>query len=265
MKDTNKTAILLVAFGSTAPGAQKGFSNIYNKIKQAFPSFPISWAYTSGFIRKKLKKQGTEIDSPLIAISKLIEDGYTNIIVQSTHIVPGAEFSRLQETTNALQKAANENIRITLGNPLLYTHEDMLACIKAFRNNLPQIKDDEAILLMGHGTEHASNVYYPAFSYYLKEHLPNVVLATIEGYPTLTDAIRLLKSERKRKVLLMPFLTVLGDHVKKDMCGEDDRSWLNQLLENNFETEVILSALTEIDDFIAIWISHLKQAINIKH
>ena len=56
-KETKKTGILLVAFGSSLPEAQVSFENIDKKVRAAYPDIPIRWAYTSSIIRKKLAKR----------------------------------------------------------------------------------------------------------------------------------------------------------------------------------------------------------------
>ena len=57
-KRTPKKAILLAAFGTTVPEAQKAFDQIEAQVKQAFPGIEVRWAYTSSIVRAKLAKQG---------------------------------------------------------------------------------------------------------------------------------------------------------------------------------------------------------------
>ena len=70
-KASKKVGILLVAFGSSLPGAQVSFDNIDKKVKTTYPGIPVRWAYTSTIIRKKLARQGKHLDSPEVALAKM--------------------------------------------------------------------------------------------------------------------------------------------------------------------------------------------------
>ncbi len=80
---SKKTGILLVAFGSSKTSARVSFENIERKTRQACQDTPIFWAYTSRIIRGKLAKQGFVIDSPQIALAKMMDQGFTHVVVQS--------------------------------------------------------------------------------------------------------------------------------------------------------------------------------------
>lgn len=50
--------------------------------------------------------------------------------------------------------------RVILGYPLMATHEDMEATAAAVMASIPKArKKDEAVVLMGHGTNHPSNAF----------------------------------------------------------------------------------------------------------
>ena len=53
---------------------------------------------------------------------------------------------------------------------------------------------------MGHGTSHYANDVYAALDYRFKDlgH-DNIHLATVEGYPTLENVIRLVKEQGAKK------------------------------------------------------------------
>jgi sirohydrochlorin cobaltochelatase len=74
-----KKAILLVAFGTSIPEAQKAYENIDAMAKKAFPETTIRWAYTSKKIRAKLAKQGKQLDSPELALAKEKEGGLSTV------------------------------------------------------------------------------------------------------------------------------------------------------------------------------------------
>ena len=115
-KTPKKVGILLVAFGSSLPGAQVSFDNIENTTKAAYPDIPLRWAYTSHIIRKKLAKQGRHLDSPEVALAKMQDEGFTHVAVQSLHTIGGAEYHDLRRTVGAF-KAMGGFQRILLGYP----------------------------------------------------------------------------------------------------------------------------------------------------
>ncbi|WP_372683613.1 sirohydrochlorin cobaltochelatase, partial [Desulfosarcina sp.] len=84
-KGPKKVGILLVAFGSSEASAQVSFENIDKKVKDAYPGIPVRWAYTSHIIRNKLAKQGKQLDSPEVALAKMMDDKFSHVAVQSLH------------------------------------------------------------------------------------------------------------------------------------------------------------------------------------
>ena len=91
-KKEQKVGILLVAFGSSKTSAQISFENIDKQVKATYPDIPVRWAYTSHIIRRKLAKQGKYLDSPEIALAKMMDEGFTHVAVQSLHTIAGSEY-----------------------------------------------------------------------------------------------------------------------------------------------------------------------------
>ena len=124
-QEKSKKGILLVTFGTSISEAQKAFDNIDSQFKKAFPNTEIRWAYTSKFIRKKLKRQGVNIDSPAEALAKMGEDGFSHVAVQSLHMIPGFEYDDLVTTVKAFNKMPKGIKVALLGKPLKYSNENM--------------------------------------------------------------------------------------------------------------------------------------------
>ena len=51
-------------------------------------------AFTSGFIRSRLKAQGRFVHSPLTALAELQDEVYRDIVVQPIQVVPGRNSTR---------------------------------------------------------------------------------------------------------------------------------------------------------------------------
>ena len=102
-KAPKKVGILLVAFGSSEDSAQVSFENIDKKVKAAYPGIDVRWAYTSHIIRHKLAKAGKLLDSPAVALAKMMDEQFTHVAVQSLHTIIGAEYDDLRRTVESFK------------------------------------------------------------------------------------------------------------------------------------------------------------------
>lgn len=259
---TQKKGILLVTFGTSYPNARKAFDNIEEDVKNYWPDVDVYWAYTSTIIRKKLAKQGILIDSPSEALAKMGEAGYTHIAAQSLHIIPGAEFHDVAHTVKGFSRIQKGLEKTTMGRPLVSKHEDLERMARFFTEQFPIATDDEAVVLMGHGTHHDANIYYPGFQYYLSDLSDRHYVATVEGYPSLDNVIKQLKKEHIQKVTLTPFMSVAGDHAQNDMAGKEKDNWKSQLEAEGFEVNIVMKGLAEYDEVVDIWMDHLKEVFD---
>lgn len=262
LKKMEKTGILLVSFGSSYPETRATFTHIEEEVKAAFPGQEIRWAFTSKFIRKKLRRRGEQIDSPAEALAKMGEEGFQKVAVQSLHVIPGEEYENLKKTVEAFSGMPKGIEEAKLGAPLLYHHKDMEALAAVLVRNLPEeIGAKDAVVFMGHGTQHMANVYYPGMQYYLSQKNPNVFLATVEGYPELNEVMEKLEQRKWRKVYLLPFMTIAGDHARNDMAGEESDSWQSQLEAKGYQVEAVLRGMADEKEVVQIWIEHLKEVL----
>jgi sirohydrochlorin cobaltochelatase len=254
------TGILLVAFGSGYPGAQAAVENIEREVKKAFPEAELFWAFTSSVIRNKLKKEGRPIDSPAGALMRMRDNGFSEIIVQSLHVIPGGEYESLQKTVTEFIHEPGGVQTVTLGKPLLYSHEDIVEVCRILPDIFPAGgKTEDAVILMGHGTSHPSNIYYPGLQYYLWQQSPCYWIATIEGYPGLHDVLPMLKELKFKRIWLVPFLAIAGNHVLNDMAGDKPDSWKSLLESEGYEVHTLYKGLAEYNEIVRIWIRHLKE------
>ncbi|MBF0111095.1 MAG: sirohydrochlorin cobaltochelatase [Desulfamplus sp.] len=257
-KQETKKGILLVAFGSSEESAQISFDNIDKKTKAAFPDVPVYWAYTSHIIRNKLAKQGKILDAPEVALAKMRAEGFTHVAVQSLHTILGEEYHDLRKMVGAFNQMGGFE-KIILGYPLMATQDDMVKVVDAILKNIPkERKANEAVVLMGHGTHHPANAFYAALMFQIQLKDPNIFIGTVEGYPEVDDIKELMVKQGVKKAYLMPFMSVAGDHAKNDMAGDEDDSWKSVLTKAGIECRPILKGTAEFDDFVNIWIDHLR-------
>jgi sirohydrochlorin cobaltochelatase len=259
----SKTGILLVAFGTSVPQAEVSFNNIEKKVKESFPGIPVRWAYTSSIIRKKLAGQGKHLDSVEMALVRMMDDGFTDVAVQSLHTIRGEEFDDLVETVRAISHIPGGFRKLEIGTPLLSSEKDLELVSRAMVDNFPEKrKKNEAVLIMGHGTPHPANAFYTALMYHLQKKDPNVFVATVEGSPSIDDAVSFMKARKLKTAWLVPFMSVAGDHARNDMAGDEDDSWKSILGKEKITSVPVLKGTAEYDNMVAIWIGHLKDALD---
>ena len=219
-KAPQKTAILLVAFGTSVPEARKAFDEIEARVKKAFPNAEVRWAFTSKIIRRKQAKQGEKLDSPALALAKLQDEGYGKIVVASFHSLPGEEFHDLHRDVQAFRQMTDaEHRKIVLSRPLLSSRQNMVSVAKAVLAQVPSSrKPADAVVLMGHGSEH-----HPG------------------------DAVYAL-------------MAVAGDHARNDMCGDDAESWKSILEKAGFQVKCVLKGTAEIPEVVDVWLGNIRRA-----
>lgn len=265
MRAHKSTGILLVAFGSGYPAAQIAMANIEREVKKAFPEAELFWAFTSSIIRNKLKKEGCPIDSPAKALLRMRDNGFGEIIVQSLHVIPGGEYESLQKKVMEFIQEPGGVQTVRLGKPLLYSHEDIVEVCRILPEILPVAEDTgDAVILMGHGTSHPSNIYYPGIQYYLWQQSPRYWIATVEGYPALEDILPMLRELKFKRIWLVPFLAIAGNHVINDMAGDKPDSWKSLLESEGYEVHTLYKGLAEYNEIVRIWIRHLKETLLLK-
>jgi sirohydrochlorin cobaltochelatase len=256
-------AILLVAFGTSDPEAAKAFDLVEKRARERFPDIELRWAYTSRMIRSKLAKEGKVLDSPEIALAKLMDQGCTHVAVLSLHTIPGEEFHELYQNSHFFGRMAGGFQRILVAQPLLSSAKDMQDVGEALLKSIPNRKASEAVIFMGHGTKHhPSDAIYLAMNHVFQELDANAHVATVEGRSSLENVIPKLKKRNVKKVFLFPLMAVAGEHAKNDMAGDDPDSWKSILTSRGFKVEPILRGTAEITEIVDVWLDHLKAAVS---
>lgn len=256
----SKKALLVVSFGTSFDEALPAIVNIEETCKKAFPEYDFFRAFTSGMIIRKLKKTRQQIiHSPEEIMEQLAGAGYEEVICQPTHIINGMEYEKMM---NMLAPYKEKIPLIRVGTPLLTEEEDYKkACEIVMKEIKLPMAEDEAFVLMGHGTEHFANSAYCQFENMLRDlGYENTYVGTVEGFPGLDYVIRRLKLRQIKKVYLMPLMIVAGDHARNDLAGAEEDSWDSILKAEGFETQIILKGLGEIDAIAEMFVEHLRQA-----
>ena len=253
-----KKGILVVSFGTShLDTMEKTIEVIEKEMEERFQECNVYRAFTSGMIIRKLKRtEGISVDTVPEALSRMASDGIEEVIIQPTHIINGIENDRMMED---LMEHMSLFKRIRVGKPLLSSVEDYKKAIHAVMAET-ELDDGEMLVLMGHGTDHHANSAYPTLEYTFHAlGYSQVLVGTVESFPELKNVMAKLKIAEKKKVALMPFMLVAGDHAKNDMAGEED-SWKSQLEEEGYEVRVIMKGLGEFRGIRQIFMEHIEEA-----
>ena len=258
--------ILLVAFGTTVPEAQISYDNIERSVKKTFPGVPVRWGYTSRTIIRKMAEKGKHLATPEEALSSMMRENFTHVAVQSLHVMPGAEFHGLVKNVQRFAGMSKGLQKVIVGYPLMTTSEDVQRVAETLLKIIPpERRKTDAVVFMGHGTHHPANVYYAALNYHVQKLDPNVFVGTVEGWPEIDDITSDLKNNRIEKAYLMPFMTVAGDHARNDMAGPSADSWKSMLEKEGVNCLVVLKGTAEFQEFVDIWVDHLRAAFEHFH
>ena len=82
----------------------------------------------------------------------------------------------------------------------------------------------------------------------------------MESFPELKNVMAKLEIAEKKKIALMPFMLVAGDHAKNDMAGEED-SWKTELEDAGYAVRVILKGLGEFEGIRKIFLEHIEETM----
>ncbi len=211
-------AVLLVSFGTMSSVARRsGIERLEKEVRVTFPNREIRSAFTSHMIRGWLAKEDIHIDDIARALERLAEEGYRRVVVQSVHITAGEEYEN--KVLPAAERYQTRFERLTVGQPLLTG--DLTDAAEALRAQLPPLKEDEAVVFLGHGSPHRPNPAYAALQARLAETDDKVVVGVLEetDHPNFAEVLSHLQVLGAKTVILMPLLLTAGRHVRKDLAA----------------------------------------------
>jgi len=221
-EEPGRPAIVLVAFGTSEPEARKVFDHIDAVARQRYPDHDIRWAFTSKFIRDKLRKQGIELHSLDEVVADLKKDGCRQAVFQSLHVAPGQEYSEIHNIDTA-------GLKVAVGKALLADEHDIRAAIDAIRKD---IDPAAANVVACHGNDRYPefNQQLVAFAGNIEAAHSNVFVCSVEGQPgtgKLADARRLAR--KTGRAHFIPLMIVAGDHIMNDVMGDEEDAWVKQV------------------------------------
>jgi len=190
----------------------------------------------------------------------LVADGIKDVIIQPTHVMNGFEYDDIVNEVSAY-KDKFENFKI--GKNLLASDADFKEIVSVITEETKSYDTEgTAVVFMGHGTEHEANAVYSKVQQYISESgHDNYFIGTVEATPSLDDVVALCKESGAKKVVLLPFMIVAGDHANNDMAGDEDDSWKSRFEAEGFEVEAVLKGMGQYTGVQNMIVKHLGETI----
>lgn len=261
----DKDAIVILSFGTTYKDTRaKTIDATANAIAAAHPNVKVVTAFTSHIVLKHIAENEGKCDykTPEETLDQLKREGYTRIELVPLAVIPGIEY---KYDVALFHEYKSKFKKMTLATPLMYWQgqegqpDDVTEVMEAM--DFPAFKRGTAILLMAHGTPDPSNAYYSVIQNKLREmRRGDVLVYTVEGWPSLDDVAGKLKMFHVKNIVLMPMMMVAGDHANNDMAGDEPDSHKKILQAKGFNVETRLQGLGENQKIRDIYIKHANEA-----
>lgn len=248
--------IILTAFGTTEK-AFSTYSEMDTIINQVFPRNPIHWAFSSRMVKHAIKKKRKlDLKDPIEMAQILVQEGHPWVVIQSLHLICGHEFDRL------VGERDHVDIRSSIGLPLLTSHRDFQKTADALKLLLPDDRS-EAVVLVGHGTDHPAWTAYPALEAVLrKEYDDRIFVGVVEDFPDMAYTLERIETAGFRKVRLIPLMLVAGVHFREDLTCDDD-SWQRTFESKGIQVKVVEHGIGEIPDITRVFCDHISDALDV--
>ena len=262
--ETSKKGLLAVSFGTSYPETRKvTIEAIENDLARAFPDRRLVRAWTSGMIRRKVEKtEGLRIPSVAEALEQMAAEGFTDVLVQPTHLLNGEELERTRETVRSF---AGRFEKLSMGEPLLSCPGDIAAMARLVEEIYGDLPCGELLALMGHGS---AALTFPAYELleeqFRQDGYPNICIGTVEFTPGIAPVLERVRRDKPARVHLAPLLVVAGDHALNDMSGDEPDSWKNQIAREGAEVVCHVNGLGEYEAVRALYVEHARCAGAIK-
>ncbi len=282
--EIGENEILVVSFGTSFNDSRVAdIKGIEDAIAAAYPDWTVRRAFTAQIIINHVQaRDGEVIDNVDQALTRAVDNGVKNLVVQPTHLMHGAEYDEL---VAVLDEYADKFDSVVIAEPLLgevgtdatVINEDKEAVativvaeavkLAGYDDLDAAAADGVAFVFMGHGTSHTAKVSYSQMQTQMAElGYDNVFIGTVEGEPEETACeavIDAVSAAGYTKVIIRPLMVVAGDHANNDMAGDDEDSWKSMFTASGkFESvDCQINGLGEIPEIQEIYVQHTADAI----
>ena len=120
--DKHKKAVLLVHYGTNNDQSRAKTIDVINqKMAEAMPQTVVCEAYSSKMVIASLKKRGIQKNTISEALRQLYAKGCIDIIIQSTHLLPGVMQEIIEKEADKVRFLFDT---IQVNKPLLWNADD---------------------------------------------------------------------------------------------------------------------------------------------
>ena len=255
-----KPAIVLVAFGTSTP-AVATYDHFDKKVKERFSGYEVRWAFTSQRLKVRLQEERKVVLEELPQVLKELKAaGFAQVAIQSLHVVPGEEWDEVVKDAQSVP-----GLKVATGAPLLNSPEDRQRVLQALKPGFPPDLKNNAVVLVAHGSRHPrGEAQYLAFAQLIRSRFPhkNIFLGALMGKPSRGETLGAVKASGASTVVFIPLVFVAGEHISKDILGDEPDSWKSELLRHKpYSIQGIRQGLGYQEGVIQVYLDHLAGAL----
>ena len=112
---------------------------------------------------------------------------------------------------------------------------------------------------MGHGNDRGpGDLTLACVAMTMNARDPLMFLASVEGGNSFDKVLPNLEKAGVKKVYLMPFMMVAGDHANNDLAGPEEDSWASMVKAKGMQVEAKLTGLGSIKGVQNVFLRHTK-------
>lgn len=261
-----RPVLVIASFGVSAREARdKSLAPLVRELEAAYPDFMVVEAYTSSFIRRRLKEDGIDMPSLAERLEGLCRMGAREVYVQPSHLTPGEEYEN--KVIKEAELFSSRFAVLEIGEPIFFrcdgTKDDDIArgLAAIFPDVAPQ--KGESTVLLGHGSPHRHNPVYTLLQQRADEEGLPVHIGVLEetDTPNFSMVLERLERSEKKRVLLAPLLLAGGRHVTHDLAGEESGSWKSRLQRAGFSVRLDMRTLGERASFRRIYVEKVRRLV----
>ena len=254
-----KKAIMSISFGTKlADLTRRNLHTLEDDYRSDHPDCELYSVITNESLIRIIQKEGDPVYAVRECMARMVLDGVTHFYAQPAYILNGSEFEELQEMVFS-HKA--DFISVKCGNPLLTSHEDYVrTCRAIMEEDYDGLAPNEAVCLVGHGSDHFSNAVYCTLDYVFKDQgYENTHVCTFNAFPQVDAVIRhLQKNPAIDTVHIAPFMFVAGESALEGVCGDAENSMKSRIAQAGYKVIAHRKCLGEYEGIRRIYRDHLN-------
>lgn len=231
-------------------------SDFKRKVVHCLQVDEVEVCFTSGCMKKRIKKQGVSVHSLSESFEYYSGKGVDHITVQSFHIIPGKEF--LLEVVKTVRQYKERFQFIFIGNPLLFTKDDALQTAQVMVKHINNTGKNIPAVLVGHGVTGKEDYYFQRFKQILQAQSANIIFCTVEGTDDFFSAVQELQSRQFSAVKVFPFFLNTSYHWDKDINGDSLSSLKTKLINAGIRPAFYNLSLLDLFEIGEIFFRHYK-------